>query len=209
MAGNYQMRRIPSTEHGKRRVKAILDAAAHIFAEVGFGHATTNAIAKRSGSSIGALYSFFPNKESILRALSERYLAQLERLNESVFTTERIQRLTLPELIEQIVDAFALFCLDEPGFEYIFYGSEARDYLRAVSRQIHYAIVRQVENVIDRHVPHLEADERNIVANLAVAAMQAIMPFVITADNPRQQAILAHLKLMLISYLRTLAQHAA
>ena len=209
MNDDYEMRRFPVTVRGLRRLDAILDAAAYEFAEVGYGAATTNAIAKRAHSSIGSLYQFFPNKQAILSALSERYLNQLGALNDSLFTVQRIRTLSLPSLMEQVVDTFADYCLREPGFEYIFYGSEARDYLRSVSQRIHSEIVSQVEHVLERHVSHLVEEERNIVANLTVAAMQATMPFVIVAHAARQIAIIAHLKLMITTYLQTVAQSAA
>ena len=209
MSEDYEMRRIPVQERSQRKVEAILDNAALIFAEVGYGAATTNSIAQRAGLSIATLYRFFPNKAAILKTLSDRYLSQIGGLNESLFAAHRIQTLSLQMLMEQVVDAFADFCLDEPGFEYLFYGSEARDYFRSVSLQIHRAIVSQVETVLERHISPLEAEERTIVANLAVAAMQAAMPFVVMAETPRRKSILAHLKRMITNYLQTLAEQAA
>lgn len=44
---------------------AILEAAEAVIAEVGFEAATMAEIAKRSGTRIGSLYRFFPNKESL------------------------------------------------------------------------------------------------------------------------------------------------
>jgi AcrR family transcriptional regulator len=52
---------------------AMLDAAGAVFAESGFDAATMTAIAERSGSSIGALYQYFPNKLTLARALREQY----------------------------------------------------------------------------------------------------------------------------------------
>jgi AcrR family transcriptional regulator len=205
MSEDYEMRRIPIQLRSQRTVQAILDTAAQLFAEVGYGAATTNTIAKRANIGIATLYRFFPNKGAILKALSDRYLSQIAELNQSLFAAHRIQTLSLPDLMEQVVDAFADFCLNEPGFEYLFYGTEARDYLRSVSLQIHQEIVSQVEAVLERHISHLQAEERLIVANLAVSAMQAAMPFVIMSQKSRQKAFLVQLKLMITTYLQTIA----
>ena len=194
MSEDYEMRRIPRQTRSERKVQAILDTAALIFAEVGYGAATTNSIAKRADLSIATLYRFFPNKAAILKTLSDRYVAQIGELNASLFAANRIQTLTLAALMEQVVEAIARYCLSEPGFEYLFYGSEARDYFRSVSLQIHGDIVTQVEAVLERHISHLVAEERNIVANLTVAAMQATMPFVVASNSARQKAILAYLE---------------
>jgi AcrR family transcriptional regulator len=59
-------------------VGAFLGAAETLFAELGFERATMTAIAERAGSSIGAVYSYFPDKKSIALALLGTYAAQIE-----------------------------------------------------------------------------------------------------------------------------------
>jgi AcrR family transcriptional regulator len=55
----------PQRSNGKLRVAAILEAAAAVIAEKGYEGATMAEIAARSGTKIGSLYRFFPNKESL------------------------------------------------------------------------------------------------------------------------------------------------
>jgi AcrR family transcriptional regulator len=55
----------PQRSNGKLRVAAILKAAAAVIAEKGYEGATMAEIAARSGTKIGSLYRFFPNKESL------------------------------------------------------------------------------------------------------------------------------------------------
>ena len=55
----------PLRSNGKLRVAAILEAAAAVIAEKGYEAATMAEIAARSGTKIGSLYRFFPNKESL------------------------------------------------------------------------------------------------------------------------------------------------
>jgi len=56
-------------------VASILDAAATVFVAHGYAGGTTNRIASEAGVSVGSLYEYFPNKDSILAALLERRLA--------------------------------------------------------------------------------------------------------------------------------------
>ncbi len=46
-----------------------MPAAAHVFAEHGYAAGTTNRIAERARVSIGSLYQYFPNKDTILAEL--------------------------------------------------------------------------------------------------------------------------------------------
>jgi AcrR family transcriptional regulator len=62
-------------ERGARRVEAIVAAAAALFAERGFDGTSMNAIAKASGMTIGSLYQYFPNRDAIVDAVAESYLA--------------------------------------------------------------------------------------------------------------------------------------
>src|ERR1700689_2841517 len=68
----------PQQERSMRRLAGFLDAAAELFAEVGYEAATMTAVAERSGSSIGALYNYFPDKQSIAFTLLNQYSQELE-----------------------------------------------------------------------------------------------------------------------------------
>lgn len=58
-------------------VEAILEAAIRVLVERGYEGATTIAIAERAGISVGSLYQYFPNKESIVAALVEEHARQI------------------------------------------------------------------------------------------------------------------------------------
>jgi AcrR family transcriptional regulator len=77
-SGNIQppVRR-PTQERGRRRVDAILDAAAATLVEGGTAGFTMHGVAARANTSIGSMYHFFPDGESVLRALGERHMVSL------------------------------------------------------------------------------------------------------------------------------------
>lgn len=58
-------------------VAAILEAAAELFASQGYARATTNRIAERAGVSVGSLYQYFPNKDSLLASLLTQHHAEV------------------------------------------------------------------------------------------------------------------------------------
>ena len=67
-----ESRTTPVQQRGQARVDALLDAAAEIVAASGIAALTTSAIAERSGSSVGAVYRYFPNADAVLIALADR-----------------------------------------------------------------------------------------------------------------------------------------
>jgi AcrR family transcriptional regulator len=70
-------RKMPSQARSALTVDAILEGAAHILERHGLEGYTTNAIALRSGVSIGSLYQYFPTKDAITAALIERESANI------------------------------------------------------------------------------------------------------------------------------------
>lgn len=69
-------RKTPVQARAKVTWNAILDAAAQVLIKRGYEKATTDRIAERAGVSIGSVYEYFPNKESIFAALVLRWNEQ-------------------------------------------------------------------------------------------------------------------------------------
>src|SRR5215468_3380938 len=108
MAKKISLRAIPKQERGQKRIDKLLDAAAKLFAKVGYEETTTNAIAKEAKTSIGSLYQFFPNKDAILDAVAARYLKELRAVHDAMLDEEAV-RLPLPELYDRIIYSLAEF----------------------------------------------------------------------------------------------------
>ena len=56
---------------------AILDAARHVFADMGFGAASVRDIVRRTDLAAGTFYNYFPDKESVLRALLDEVATEV------------------------------------------------------------------------------------------------------------------------------------
>ncbi|MBO9642441.1 MAG: TetR/AcrR family transcriptional regulator [Pseudacidovorax sp.] len=66
----------PRQQRAHDTVAVILEAAQQILRAHGPAGFNTNRIAERAGVSVGSLYGYFPNKQSILLALARRLLAE-------------------------------------------------------------------------------------------------------------------------------------
>ena len=69
-------RKTPRQGRSRASVEAMLTAAAQILETGGIAALTTNGVAERAGVSIGTLYQYFPNKETILAELLRRQKMQ-------------------------------------------------------------------------------------------------------------------------------------
>ena len=79
-AGPDSTRKPPKQARAQATIEALLTATAAVLTEHGYDHATTNAIEKRAGVSIGSLYQYFPHKEALVAALCERHLGEMTAL---------------------------------------------------------------------------------------------------------------------------------
>lgn len=98
----YLPRLRPRQERAKATFDAIVEATARILEDLGYGALTTNGIAGVAGVAIGAVYGYFPNKESIVAEVVRRTLNDMLRETEEAFATaEHIG--TKEEAIEKLV----------------------------------------------------------------------------------------------------------
>lgn len=89
-------RKIPRQGRSRATVDAILDACAEGLTSKGYEPLTTNAISERAGVSIGTLYEYFPNRESIAAALAGRAFMRMVEAMRGAFrhcVVERMEEL--------------------------------------------------------------------------------------------------------------------
>jgi AcrR family transcriptional regulator len=103
-------RKLPQQDRSRVTVEAIIEATTRILVEEGYDKANTNRIAERAGVSIGSLYQYFPNKESLMTALMEQHSQEMAelvatKLNRSIDSPLEI---VIPEIISAVVAAHAI-----------------------------------------------------------------------------------------------------
>jgi AcrR family transcriptional regulator len=57
--------------------ESLIDAAAQVLKDHGYGNFNTNRVAERAGVSIGSLYQYFPNKQALIEAIVIRHVTLL------------------------------------------------------------------------------------------------------------------------------------
>ena len=87
-------RKEPKQSRSKSTVEAIFGAVTHILNKSGVQQLTTNKIAEVAGVSVGSLYQYFKNKESIFEAII------LKITEENLLSMEKILDATQPETLK-------------------------------------------------------------------------------------------------------------
>jgi AcrR family transcriptional regulator len=140
-------------ERGARRAEAMVAAAAALFAERGFEGTSLNAIAKAAGVTIASIYQYFPNREAIIDAVAEYYLAAFRA--EERGSQELSRDLTLREFMHIGVTTLFDFHSKYGGLK-AFLDADPR---RAPSIRTIHEEVANIAPLIGRYYPHLPYEE--------------------------------------------------
>lgn len=194
--------RLPKQARSRERFDRILDAAAALFAEVGYDAVTADDIAARADTSVGGLYRFFPDKLAVFHALADRYFNQLRELFAALHTDETVH-LSLEDYINHLIDAFDQFVVANPGYRAVFVQS------RLISTEIltmdtafNQQIVQQFADFLKVRNPLLESAQRNLIATISVEVASVLEILSLTRDRSFRQQVLRETKKLLIAYLR-------
>ena len=113
-------RRTPKQQRSRQRVDAIVDAAAALIEEDGVGSLTAAAIAERASVSTGAFYAYFDDRDDVVDALVDRYLAGFVQVVRSTFAINDFA--DGPTASDALIDAFVDYHRQEPGFRDVWHG---------------------------------------------------------------------------------------
>ena len=116
---DLSMRTRPVQQRSADRMQHLLDAAAALIDEEGLDAVTTTAVAYRSRSSVGVLYRYFPNVDSLLKALAQRNMQRYLDLVE--VGSDRSPDLPWSSW-NNTLDSYIHMYLNEPGFRHLGFG---------------------------------------------------------------------------------------
>jgi AcrR family transcriptional regulator len=181
-----------------------VEAAARVFEERGYVGATTNRIAERAGVSIGSLYQYFPNKESILAVLLE------EHFQEGIHAVEAVRRHVAEEphdlsaVLQHYVEDMVALHAKNPRLHHILL-DEARwpEHLMVKLRDIKKAVVEGTEAAL-RALPEVGIQDHKTAAYLVVQSVETLVHrFIVEPpDDVSDERFATELVQMLARYLR-------
>ena len=127
-------RRTPVQDRSQKTVEKVLAATTALLARgIPVDILTTAQIAAEAAISVGALYRFFPDKQSIVDAIA---LSHMERFQDAL-----AMRLMLafppdaPSFLAAIIDAFAEYIDGNPDFRTVAFGAPGAATGRTISRR--------------------------------------------------------------------------
>lgn len=97
-------RKKPRQSRSSVTLDAIFEATIQLLIGGDLHRLTTTRVAQRAGVSIGSLYQYFPNKQSLVYALNERYLHALA--DKIVAVCESRRGAPIGDMVEALIEAY-------------------------------------------------------------------------------------------------------
>jgi AcrR family transcriptional regulator len=174
-------RKMPRQARSRALVEAILEAAARVLVERGYAGTNTNLVAERAGVSIGSLYQYFPNKDSLIVALHERHGTQMCTVIETVLAAAcpRDLRSHLAVLVHAMLAAHQVEPELHRVLEQEFPGFDA-PYNQSPAAQ---SVFRQLRQLLENHRREAAPRDLDLATWMALRTMQALVHAAVIAPS--------------------------
>jgi AcrR family transcriptional regulator len=104
VATAFEPRKLPVQTRATVTVGAICEATIQVLLSHGADRLTTTRVADRAGVSVGTLYQYYPNKQSLLFAVFEDHMDKVAQAVETACADSG--RKPMSEMIRRVVEAF-------------------------------------------------------------------------------------------------------
>jgi AcrR family transcriptional regulator len=201
---SHPAHRRPRQARGHRRVQAILNAAAAVVAERGVAGVTVHGIARRARTAIGSMYHFFPDRESLMRALADRHAFALQGITDRLRADAGIAwaRLSPAAAIGRLFDPFLAHLERHPDFLLVMRSVDPDGRQNRRHPELGAIFIELVKSVLALRMPAARPRERALRATTLFAITDGVLTAAAGAAAPERALLLHELKQALIAYLR-------
>ena len=119
MLAGLEPRKTPIQARATVTVEAIFEATIQVLLSHGGDRFTTSRVAERAGVSVGTLYQYFPNKQSLLFAVFEDHVNKVAVVVE--WACEQARHKPLADMIRQVVEAYVTVKMDRADISVALY----------------------------------------------------------------------------------------
>ena len=201
-------RRAPVQSRSQQTVQRVLDAASSLLGQMPLEDVTTTRIAVEAELSVGALYRFFPDKQTIIDAIAVRHVEQFKAdLESSVMKALEQEMADLAtfnpaQILDSVVDAYVLYLDAHPDFRAISFGRHISKATREREASPNVGLPALLKNFMLQRLGIPNTPELDLMLRVVSEAGERLIAFAYEqparADRDR---VIAEMKRMLSGYL--------
>jgi AcrR family transcriptional regulator len=196
----FEPRKTPLQARSTVTVEAISEATIQVLLTHGADRLTTTRVAQRAGVSVGTLYQYYPNKQSLLFAVLENHLTNVMAMVEAA--CQSACHKPLAEMIREMVEAFVDAKMDRADISVALYQVAADVGGPALIKRINQRSRRTVEAMLETASDIKSSPDKfaiDIMLSAMAGAMRSLLeagPSPATARKAREQLVLLCLSYM-------------
>lgn len=193
-------RRTPVQGRSQDTVQRILSATSRLLERVPLEEITTSRIAQESGVSVGGLYRFFPDKQSIIDAIAIQHVNDFE----SQVRNRLILLLPLggPGLLSAVIDRYVEFLDSRPDFRTIVFGKHISPATREQQIRPDIGTAGLLRQVMVRFLGMKDSADLSLKIRIATETGERLLAYAYEqADPSERRKVVTELKDLLSGYL--------
>jgi AcrR family transcriptional regulator len=190
----FEPRKTPLQARSTVTVEAISEATIQVLLSHGADRLTTTRVAQRAGVSVGTLYQYYPNKQSLLFAVLENHLTHVMAMVEAA--CQSACHKPLAEMIREMVEAFVDAKMDRADISVALYQVAADVGGPALIKRINQRSRKTVEEMLETATDIKSSPDKfaiDIMLSAMAGAMRSLLeagPSPATARKAREQLVL-------------------
>jgi len=201
-------RRAPVQVRSQQTVQRVLDAASALLQRISLEEVTTTRIADEAGLSVGALYRFFPDKQSIIDAIAVRHVenfkseVELRLVKLVVRDVAGFRKFDPARVLDAVVDAYIVYLDAHPDFRTISFGRHISPATKEREASPHVGLPGLLKKFIVRRLGMSDSAELDLRLRVVSEAGERLIAYAYE-QNVREDRdrIVAEMKRMLARYL--------
>ncbi len=190
----FEPRKTPIQARSTATVEAITEATIQVLLSHGPERLTTTRVAERAGVSVGTLYQYYPNKQSLLFAVLEDHLNHVAARVEAA--CDSACHKPLADMIKEMVEAFVDAKMERADISMVLYGVSADVGGPRLIKRIAQRARKAVEAMLQT-APDAKSPPDKLAVDIMLAAMAGVMrslleagPTASTVRKSREQLVL-------------------
>lgn len=194
-------RKSPVQARSTATIEVLHEATIQVLLKEGIVKCNTTRIAERAGVSVGSIYQYYPNRDSLLAAVLQRHLDSVaEKIEELCL---RYEKTSIRTLISALVDEIILAKLSNPEESKALYAISGERGGLDLSKRMNDRMLAAVSNLLES-ASDIEFDDSQIVAEFVLGAIMGLIRRVLEnqVTDKVEQVLDSHLKLMVVGYLQ-------
>ncbi|MGE4133000.1 MAG: TetR/AcrR family transcriptional regulator [Bdellovibrionales bacterium] len=194
-------RKKPKQTRSKALVDSIYQATVRILPRIGVDGLTTKKVAETAGVSIGSLYQYFPNKDSILEAVMDMAISTTTAsVNKAV---DQLGTMTMEQSVSLMVDhVLGVFLDDKLRMREVF--KRAPELQRVpILYYTRQKVVERLAAHAERKMPGLPSEDYKTMAFISANAAMGVVQTMLFDETQTysKDELAAELKIMIVAYL--------